>query len=331
MQQVKKVAVTGGAGQIAYSLLFRIASGEMLGQNQPIELRILEIPQGKAALDGVVMELRDCAFPLLKGIHATTDPHEAFEGVDIALLVGARPRGPGMERKDLLEENAKIFVSQGEALSEKADPNALVFVVGNPCNTNALITLKNAPKLDKRRIFAMMRLDENRAKAQLSLRTNVDVSEVKNVAVWGNHSATQVPDFVHATIGDKPALDLVKDRTWCETTFMETVQKRGAAIIEARGKSSAASAASAAIDSIRSLLEPTKGDDWFSIGLYSAGNPYSVDEDLIFSFPCRSKGDGLIEIVSGLEWDGFLKEKIAITEKELISEREMVWEKYCSK
>ena len=319
---MKKVAVTGGAGQIAYSILFRIAAGELLGPSESLELRILEVPQAKEALEGVVMELEDCAFPLLKNVFTSTEPKEVFENVDIAILIGAKPRGPGMERKDLLKENAKIFISQGQALNEKASKDALIFVVGNPCNTNALITLKNAPNIDPSRFFAMTRLDENRAKAQLAMKANTTVENVKKMTIWGNHSSTQVPDFLHAEIGGKPARQVITDRKWLENTFIETIQKRGAAVIKARGKSSAASAANAAIDSIRSLLEPTPSGDWFSCGIYAKNNPYLIEEDLIFSFPCISKGNGQIEIVKGLEFDPFLQEKLKATEKELIEERE---------
>lgn len=323
-EKIKKVVVTGGAGQIAYSLLFRIASGEMLGKEQPIDLRILEIPIAKAALDGVVMELEDCAYPLLRGIQSSTDPFEVFEGADIALLVGAWPRGPGMERKDLLAENAKIFIEQGKALNEKASSDVIVLVVGNPCNTNALIALHHAPKIDPKRFFCMTRLDQNRAKAQLAQKAKVRVEEVKKMTIWGNHSTTQVPDFLNATIQKKPVADVIRERKWLENEFVETVQKRGATVIAARGKSSAASAANAAIDSIRSLILPTPADDWFSMGLYSNGNPYQIQEDLMFSFPCRSRGNGDVEIVSGLELDPFLKKKIALTENELLEERRAV-------
>lgn len=319
-----RVAVTGGAGQIAYSLLFRIASGEMLGFDQPLELRILELPAMIDQLRGVEMELDDCAFPLLKKVHISSDPYEVFEKVDIALLVGAKPRGPGMERKDLLNENAKIFITQGDALNEKASRDALVLVVGNPSNTNALITLKHAPKLNPRRIFSMMRLDQNRGLAQIAKKAHVGVQDVKKMAVWGNHSATQLPDFTHATVKGKPLLTVIQDRDWLEKDFVPLVQKRGAAVIAARGKSSAASAANAALDSIKSLLHPTPSDDWFSVGLYSKGNPYNIDEDLIFSFPCRSNGNGEVEIVPNLHWDSFIKEKMAITQKELIEEREAI-------
>ncbi len=302
---VKKVAVTGGAGQIAYSVLFRIASGEMLGGDQPLELHVLEISEAKEALDGVIMELDDCAYPLLRKVVAHLDPFEAFEGVDLALLIGAKPRGPGMERKDLLAENAKIFIEQGKALNEKASSDVLVFVVGNPCNTNALITLHHAPRIDKSRFFSMTRLDENRAKAQLSQRANVPVEEVMQLAVWGNHSATQVPDFFHAQISGKAATEVIKEQQWLETEFISTVQKRGAAIIQARGKSSAASAANAIIGSIQALINPTLEGDWFSIGLYSNGNPYGIQSNLIFSVPRRSKGNGHVEVVAGLGWFTF--------------------------
>lgn len=321
---VKKVAVTGGAGQIAYSALFRIAAGEMLGEDQPIELRILEVPEAQEALSGVVMELQDCADPLLKNIHISSDPFEVFDGVDIALLIGAKPRGPGMERKDLLAENAKIFIEQGKALNEKADPGAIIFVVGNPCNTNALITLHHAPKIDKSRFFSMTRLDQNRAKAQLALRANTAVDQVKNMIIWGNHSSTQVPDFTHATIDGKPVEEVIQDRKWLEEEFFDTVQKRGGSVIAARGKSSAASAAHAAIMSIRSLVEPTPEGEWFSVGLYSNGNPYHIESNLIFSFPCRSRGDGNVEIIPDLEWDDFLKAKIALSEQELLEERHTI-------
>lgn len=319
---MKRIAVTGGAGQIAYSILFRIAAGELLGSKEEIELRILEVPQAKEVLGGVVMELEDCAFPLITNIYTSTDPREVFENVDIAILIGAKPRGPGMERKELLKENAKIFITQGQALNEKASKDALIFVVGNPCNTNALIALKNAPNLNPFHFFAMTTLDENRAKAQLAKKANARVGSVKKMAIWGNHSSTQVPDFIHAEIGGKPATQVITDRTWLEGTFIETVQKRGSAVISARGKSSAASAANAAICAIRSLLRPTPSEDWFSCGLFSGGNPYSIQEDLIFSFPCVSKGNGQVEIVSGLKFDAFLQGKILETEKELIAERD---------
>lgn len=321
---LKVIAVTGGGGQIAYNLLFRIASGEMLGLDQPLSLKILEIPEAEKALQGVVMELEDCAYPLLKEITFGSDALEIFEGADIALLIGAKPRGPGMERKELLSENAKIFINQGKALNEKAKKDAIVFVVGNPCNTNALITLHHAPNLDSRRIFAMTRLDENRAKAQLASKANAPVDQIKNLAIWGNHSSTQVPDFFHAKIGERPAKEMIHDQKWLETDFIETVQKRGAAVIAARGKSSAASAANAVIDSIHSLMRPTTKGEWFSVGCFSDKNPYNIENNLIFSFPCISKGNGQVEIVADLKWNPFLEEKIALTEKELIEERDSI-------
>lgn len=321
---IKRVAVTGAGGQIAYSLLFRIAAGDLYGPTQPVALHLLEIPEAQGALKGVVMELEDCAFPLLKEIKMGADPTQVFEGVNCALLVGAKPRGPGMERKDLLGENGKIFVEQGKALNASAAPDVIVFVVGNPCNTNCLIAMHHAPRIPKERFFAMMRLDQNRAASMLAAKASASVGEVSCMAVWGNHSATQVPDFVNAQIRGKPALDLIKDRKWCEEVFIPAVQQRGAAVIAARQKSSAASAANAAIDSIRSLMVPTPNGNWFSVGLFSAGNTYGIKEDLIFSFPCRSKGNAKIEIVNNVPWDPFLKAKIALTEKELLDERELI-------
>lgn len=321
---IKRIAVTGGAGQIAYSLLFRIASGEMLGPDQPIALHILEVAEFLESLKGVVMELQDCAFPLLKEVKIGSNPVEVFEGVNLAILVGAKPRGPGMERKDLLGENGKIFVEQGKALNAVAAKDVLVFVVGNPCNTNCLIAMHHAPNIPKERFFAMMRLDQNRAQAMLAVKAGVCVSDVSQVAVWGNHSATQVPDFLHAKIGGKDVLDRIKDRKWCEEEFIPSVQKRGAQVIAARGKSSAASAASAVIDSIRSLYCPTPQGEWISCAFWSAGNPYGIDEGLIFSFPCRSKGEGKVEIVKGVEWDSFLESRIRLSEKELLEERGLI-------
>lgn len=317
------VAVTGGAGQIAYSLLFRIASGELFGRDQPISLRILEIPEAVQVLEGVKMELDDCAFPLVKEIRIGSDPLELFKGVQYAILVGAKPRGPGMERAELLNENAKIFVAQGAALNKVADRNVKVFVVGNPCNTNCLIALHNAPDLPKENFFAMTRLDENRAIAQLAQKAKVPVEDVTCVAIWGNHSATQVPDFVNAKIGNKPVVDVIKDKAWLEGEFITTIQKRGAAVIAARGKSSAASAANAVIDSIRSLIFPTPAQNWFSVAKISDGNPYGIQDGLIFSFPCRLDAGGKCVIVPNLPIDPFLKGKIAATEKELLEEREM--------
>ncbi len=321
---VKRIAVTGAGGQIAYSILFRIATGEMLGKDQPIALHLLEIPETLGSLKGVVMELEDCAFPLLQEIKMGSDPYQVFEGINYALLIGAKPRGPGMERKDLLGENGKIFIEQGKALNTSAASDVLVFVVGNPCNTNCLITMHHAPKIPKSHFFSMTRLDENRGKALLAAKAKLSVKEVSNLSIWGNHSSTQVPDFVNAKIQGKPALDIIKDRPWCEKEFVPMVQKRGATVIAARGKSSAASAANAAIDSIVSLVDPTPPNDWFSVGLISDGNPYGIKEGLIFSFPCRSLGNGKIEIVKDLPLDPYLKAQIALTEKELLEERTMI-------
>lgn len=321
---VKRIAVTGGAGQIAYSLLFRIAAGEMLGPDQPVALHILEIPDALPALQGVKMELDDCAFPLLKEIKVGSDPFEIFGDVDIALLVGAKPRGPGMERGDLLLDNGKIFVTQGEALGKSASKDVKTLVVGNPCNTNCLIAMSNASGIDRKNFHAMTRLDENRSKAQLAIKAGVDITAVSNFCIWGNHSATQVPDFVNAKIGGKPAEQVINDRQWLEQDFIQTIQQRGAAIIKARGLSSAASAARAAMDHVRSLYTPTPAGDWFSSGVCSDGNSYGVEEGLIFSFPCRSNGDGSYEIVENLPWDDFLTAKIKATEKELMEERDTV-------
>jgi malate dehydrogenase len=325
-KSLKRVAVTGGAGQIAYSLLFRIASGELLGSDQPIALHILEVPPQLPTLQGVVMELEDCAFPLLKEIKVGSDPKQVFEGVHYAFLVGAKPRGPGMERKDLLLENGKIFVAQGKALDAVASKDVLVLIVGNPCNTNCLIALKNAPNLSPLQFFAMMKLDENRAKAQLAKKAQVPVAAIENMAIWGNHSTSQVPDFVHAQIAKRPAPEVITDRKWLEQDFFACVQKRGAEVIAARGKSSAASAAQAALDQMRALIFPTPKDQWFSCAHLSNGNPYGIQENLVFSFPCRSLGNGKVEIIRDLSWDEFIKSKIALTEKELLEERNLIGE-----
>ncbi|MCH9630755.1 MAG: malate dehydrogenase [Chlamydiia bacterium] len=322
-QTLKTVAITGGAGQIAYSLLFRIASGELFGRDTPLELRILEVPAAMEALKGVVMELEDCSFPLVKKIKIGSDPHELFDGIDLALLVGAKPRGPGMERKDLLADNGKIFIEQGKALN-KASKDVRVLVVGNPCNTNCRIAMHYADKVPKDRFFAMTFLDQNRAEAQLSNKATVDVTEIDRVVIWGNHSATLVPDYSNARIGGKPVVDVITDSKWLEGEFIECVQKRGAAVIKARGKSSAASAANAVIDTAKALYTKTEEGKWFSVALFSKGNPYGIDEDLIFSFPCRTTSDLNVEIVGNLEISSFMKEKIAITEKELVEEKQCV-------
>ena len=319
-----RVAVTGGAGQIAYSLLFRIASGDLFGLDQPLSLHILEIPEMMKPLEGVKMELQDCAFPLLKEIKVGSDPLEIFQDVHFALLVGSKPRGPGMERKDLLTENGKIFVEQGKAINQVANPNVKVLVVGNPCNTNCWIVMKNAPRIPKKNFHAMTRLDQNRATFQLAEKARVSVDEVTNMTIWGNHSSTQVPDYFHAKIKNTPAIEYIKDKSWFDDEFLPIVQKRGAAIIEARGKSSAASAAQAAIDAMKAIITPTLKGEWFSSGICSDGNPYGIEEDLIFSFPCRADGTGDCQRVTELEINAVLKERMKKTEKELIEERAIV-------
>lgn len=319
MKSPVRVAVTGAAGQISYSLIFRIAAGDMLGNDQPVILQLLEIPPAMDALTGVVMELNDCAFPLLAGVVSTSNPDEAFKDADYALLVGARPRGPGMERKDLLEANAQIFSTQGKALNDNANPDVKVLIVGNPANTNALITLKNAPKLNPRNITAMMRLDHNRALSQLAEKTETHVNDIKNMVVWGNHSATQYPDIHYTTVEGKKATDLI-DQSWITDDFIPTVQQRGAAIIKARGASSAASAASAAIDHMRSWALGTDDGDWVSMGVYSDNNPYDIAEGIIYSFPMTCK-NGDYQIVEGLEISDFSRERMQATEDELVQEK----------
>ena len=323
-KDIKRVLVTGGAGQIAYSLLFRIANGDFLGLQNPISLHILDLPDAVKSLEGVKMELEDCAFPLLKEIRIGSDIKKMFESVDFAFLVGAKPRGPGMERSDLLVDNGKIFIAQGQALNDTADPNVKVLVVGNPCNTNCLIARHHAPKIPKKNFHAMTRLDQNRAVFQLAHKAGVEISEVSNMVIWGNHSSTQVPDFLNAKIKGISAKEAIKDQTWFEKEFIPNVQKRGATIIAARGKSSAASAANAAIDAFKAILTPTPAGQWFSSGVCSDGNSYGIEKDLIFSFPCRSKGDGDYEIVENVVWDNYLKEKIKASEKELVEERELI-------
>jgi malate dehydrogenase len=321
---MKRIAVTGATGQIVYSLLFRIAHGDLFPERVPIALHLYDLPGTEMMMEGIAMELEDCAFPLLKEVRVGSNLEEQFEGVDLALLVGAKPRGAGMERADLLMDNGKIFVEQGRALGASAKKDVKVIVVGNPCNTNCLIALHQAKSISKRNFHAMMRLDQNRAQALLARKAGVSVEEVKRVTIWGNHSATQVPDFINAAICGKKAQDAIKDPEWFQREFVETVQKRGAAIIAARGKSSAASAANAIVNSVRDLYTPTSEGEWFSSAVCSDGNPYGIEENLIFGFPCRSKGDGNYEIVPDIPLDFFLKEKIAITQKELISERECV-------
>ncbi|MEP7070131.1 MAG: malate dehydrogenase [Usitatibacter sp.] len=321
MMKPVRVAVTGAAGQIGYSLLFRIASGEMLGKEQPVILQLLEIADEKAqkSLKGVMMELDDCAFPLLHSMVAASDPKVAFKDADVALLVGARPRGPGMERKDLLEANGAIFVPQGKALDEVASRDVKVLVVGNPANTNSLIAMKNAPSLKPQQFTAMMRLDHNRALTQVAQKTGKPVTSVKKMTIWGNHSATQYPDVFNAEVDGQKASKLINDQAWIEGTFIPTVQKRGAAIIEARGLSSAASAANAAIGHVRDWVNGTPSGDWVSMGIPSDGS-YGIPEGLMFGYPTTCSG-GRYEIVKGLELNDFAKGKIAATQKELTEER----------
>src|ERR1700761_8895577 len=319
-----RVAITGAAGQIGYSLLFRIASGAMFGPNQPVILHLIEVPDEKAmaALQGVCMELDDCAFPLLKGIVPTSDLATGFKGVNWALLVGAVPRKQGMERKDLLGINGKIFTGQGNAIAQNAASDVRVLVVGNPCNTNSLIAAHNAPGVPKERFFAMTALDENRAKSQLAKKAGVDVTAVSNLAIWGNHSATMYPDFFNAKISGQPVSNAIKDEAWLKGDFITTVQQRGAAIIKARGLSSAASAANAAVDTVRKLVTPTAPGDWFSVAVHSDGS-YGIEKGLIFSYPIRSNGSNF-EIVQGVALNDFSKAKIAATENELKEEKSLV-------
>jgi malate dehydrogenase len=323
-----RVAVTGAAGQIGYSLLFRIASGEMLGKDQPVILQLLEIPDEKAqkALKGVMMELDDCAFPLLAGMVPASDPMVAFKDAGVALLVGARPRGPGMERKDLLEANGKIFAPQGKALDQVAGRDVKVLVVGNPANTNCLIAMKNAPSLKPTQFTGMMRLDHNRAISQVSQKINKKVTDVRRMTVWGNHSATQYPDLFQAEVAEgnaaKKVWPMITDQAWLESTFIPTVQKRGAAIIEARGLSSAASAANAAVDHIRDWAAGTRDGDWVSMGIPSDGS-YGIAEGVIYGYPVTCKG-GQYEIVKGIEISEFSRGRMDATLKELHEEREGV-------
>jgi len=321
MKAPVRVAVTGAAGQISYSLLFRIASGDMLGKDQPVILQLLEIPPALEALKGVAMELEDCAFPLVDGIVQTDDAKVAFKDADYALLVGARPRGPGMERKDLLEANAAIFSAQGQAINEVASRDIKVLVVGNPANTNALIAQRNAPDIDPRQFTAMTRLDHNRAMAQLGNKLGKSINDVKKMTIWGNHSSTQYPDLHHCEVDGKPAIDQV-EQDWYENDYIPTVQQRGAAIIKARGASSAASAANAAVDHMRSWALGSDDGDWVSMGIYSDGS-YGIQEGLIYSYPCVCK-NGDWEIVQGLDVNDFSRERMTATETELAEERDAV-------
>jgi malate dehydrogenase len=322
MRPPVKVAVTGAAGQIGYSLLFRIASGSMFGPDHPVELRLIEIPQVLTALEGVVMELEDCAFPLVSTIVPTADLDEGFRGVNWALLVGSVPRKQGMERKDLLGINGKIFIGQGQAIAKNAAPDIRVLVVGNPCNTNCLIAMNNAKDIPSDRWFAMTRLDENRAKSQLATKAGTHVTDVSNMAIWGNHSATQYPDFYNAKINGKPATQIITDESWLKETFIKTVQQRGAAIIKARGSSSAASAANAAVDTVRSLTTPTPSGDWHSVAVCSEGS-YGVEKGLISSFPIRTVGNSW-EVVQNVPINDFSRQKIDASVNELKEECSIV-------
>lgn len=321
MKSPVRIAVTGAAGQIGYALLFRIAAGEMLGKDQPVILQLLEVTPAMKALEGVVMELDDCAYSTLAGVETSDDANTAFKDADYVYMVGAKPRGPGMERNDLLEANAAIFSGQGKALNDNANRNVKVIVVGNPANTNALITMKNAPDINPANITAMMRLDHNRALAQLATRTGVSVIDIRKLCIWGNHSTTQFPDIHHAIVGDKPAIEMV-DNDWYENEYIPTVAKRGAAIIDARGASSAASAANAALEHMRDWVNGSASDNWVSMAVPSDGS-YGIPQGLIFSYPVECSG-GEYSIVQGLEINEFSQSKIDATKKELEEERDAI-------
>ncbi|MBF0137767.1 MAG: malate dehydrogenase [Magnetococcus sp. DMHC-1] len=316
-----RVAVTGAAGQIAYSMLFRLASGEIFGKDRPIELRLLEIPPAMGALSGVVMELDDCAFPTLKGVVATDNPEVAFDGINWALMVGSRPRGPGMERADLIKVNGPIFVGQGKALN-KAASDVRILVVGNPCNTNCLIAMKNSD-VPNDRFQAMMALDQNRARTMLAKKAGVPLTQVTNVTIWGNHSNNQYPDYENARIKGKPVPEVITDEQWLKETFTKDVQNRGAAVIKARGASSAASAANAALDGVMRTLSATPAGDWFTSAICSKGE-YGVDKDLIFGFPLQAKGDGTLKVVEGVPISAAGKVKFDHVLNELRQERDVV-------
>lgn len=323
MGKVVKVAVTGAAGQIGYSLLFRLASGEVFGQDVKVDLHLLDLPDAMKATEGTAMELLDCGFPTLNKINCYDLAERAFDGIHWGLLVGAKPRGPGMERSDLIKGNGPIFVGQGKALN-KADASVRVVVVGNPCNTNALIAAHNCKDIPVTRFSAMTALDENRAKAQIALKAGVGVGDVTRLAIWGNHSSTMYPDYENAYIGDKKLIDMISDNDWLSSEFITTVQKRGAAIIEARGKSSAASAASACIDHVKRFMTPTAKNEWFSAAIPSNGQHYGIPKGLMFSFPLRTLENGEIEVVEGIELSEFAKNKINLSVEELLIERDVV-------
>ncbi|CAO2207602.1 unnamed protein product [Urochloa humidicola] len=318
------IAVSGAAGMIANHLLFQLASGEVFGQDQPIALKLLGSERSLQALEGVAMELEDSLYPLLREVSIGIDPYEVFEDADWALLIGAKPRGPGMERAALLDINGQIFADQGKALNAVASPNVKVIVVGNPCNTNALICIKNAPNIPAKNFHALTRLDENRAKCQLALKAGVFYDKVSNMTIWGNHSTTQVPDFLNAKIDGRPVKEVIKDMKWLEEEFTLTVQNRGGVLIQKWGRSSAASTSVSIVDAIKSLVTPTPEGDWFSSGVYTTGNPYGIAEDIVFSMPCRSKGDGDYELATDVLMDDFLWERIKKTEAELLAEKKCV-------
>lgn len=321
-----RVAVTGGAGQIGYSLVSRLVNGEAFGPDQPVILQILEIPQAQDALRGVVMELEDCAFPLLVDIVPTDSAAVAFKDASWAVLVGGKPRGKGMERADVIKDNAPIFVEQGRAINDYAASDIRVLVVANPCNTNTLIAMNSAPDVPKDRWMAMTRLDENRAKFQVARQAGVPITAVTHLPIWGNHSPTQFPDFEHALVSGRPALDVIPDRAWWEGEFLKKCQQRGKEIIDARGKSSAASAANAIVNHIQTMLGLTAGDDWTSGAILSTGNPYGVPDGLVFSFPLRVTGPGQVQMVSGLDVSGYARDRLRITTEELHEERDAILE-----
>lgn len=325
MSQPVKVAITGAAGQIGYAMLFRIASGGLFGPDQPVKLGLLEITPALGALNGTLMELDDCAFPLLKGVTATDNAEEAFADADWVILVGGMPRKEGMDRADLIRANGPIFTGQGKAINAAA-PKAKVLVVANPCNTNCLIAMSHAPNVPRQNWFAMTRLDENRAKAQLAQKAGVGVSDVTRMTIWGNHSDTQYPDYKNARIGGKPATEVISDHAWLSETFIPTVAKRGGAVIKARGASSAASAANAALDCVRSCSQATPGDDWHSVAIFSESNPYGVPGGLMYSFPIRMGSDLSCSIVSDLAIDDDARRRIDASADELQKEREVVKE-----
>lgn len=319
-----RVAITGAAGQICYALLFRIANGDVFGQDTTVDLHLIELEHSLPTLRGVEMELQDCAFPLLKKVVCTSDLNEGMRDVNWAILVGAVPRKAGMERSDLLAINGKIFIGQGQAINNNAADDVRIFVVGNPCNTNCLIAMHNAPDVPNDRFFAMTMLDENRARSQLAIKAGVPITAVQNMNIWGNHSATQYPDFYHALINNKPVTEIIQDEQWLQNDFVSTVQKRGAAVIEARGASSAASAANGVVDGIYNLVHDTPGNESFSVCLSSQGH-YDIDRDLVFSFPCRTV-KGKLEIVDGIQHNDFGKQKIMASLNELRAERDAVIE-----